>query len=225
MAYVRTGTSFANGLLVLGFPGLGNVGPIAAKYLVEKLEMKWSGYIHSTALPPVGRVSRGRLLHPINIFSSGNLHVIYSEVSIPQSVAWDLSSAIMSKARKDGARLVVVLAGVLLDGDGVYAIPSDKAARSVVERENIEEIENGIITGVSAGILLSAREGGPPALLLLAPVKRDDILGPLGSLLARLSSILKREIPLADLEEVAHRMHHESGLIRRRVAEEAPIYG
>ena len=67
--------------LVEGFPGMGLVGTIAAKYLVEKLEVKEIGHIHSESFVPIIRIHNGMPVRPSRIFVSekNKLVILISE--------------------------------------------------------------------------------------------------------------------------------------------------
>ena len=54
--------------IVVGFPGHGLVGNIAAKHIIEELELKWIGSIRSPLIPPVSVFIDGVLAYPYRIY-------------------------------------------------------------------------------------------------------------------------------------------------------------
>ncbi len=227
MVTLRTSVSFKDSPVLLAFPGLGLVGTISGRYLVEKLGLKWTGYVHSRSLPPVGKVKEGKLLYPINVFSGEDIHVILSEVGIPEEEVWELAGAIVSKARKDGAKIIYILSGVLMPGgEGVFGIPSNQVARKVMEENNIKPIENGVITGVSAAVLLLARESGVPALLVLGPASNRQDFEASIRVVDAISRLTGKEVPLEELREMAHKYEHEIRMLQKKLeTPQTPIYG
>lgn len=227
MAVLRLSKPFKDSVVILAFPGLGYVGTIAGRYIVEKLNLSWVGYVYDEKLPPVGKVKDGSLLYPVNVFSGNGFHVILSEVAIPEELVWPLATSIVSRARKDGAKYLLVLSGVLLQrGSGVYAIPSGNSARQILKQFGFQEIENGVITGTSAAVLLLSREAGLPAILLLGPASSPQDFNAAINVVNALSSILSVDIPTDELVELSHRYEQELRMLEKRTKEpQTPMYG
>ncbi|NPA86685.1 MAG: proteasome assembly chaperone family protein [Candidatus Diapherotrites archaeon] len=226
MAVLKLSKPFKDSIVVVAFPGLGYVGTISGRYVVDKLKLQWSGYLHDEGLPPVGKVKNGSLYYPINVFSGENFHLVLSEVAVPEDKAWDIAKAIVSRARKDGARYLVILSGVLIgSSEGVYAIPSGKRAERLAQKFGFKPIENGVVAGVSAAILLLSRELGIPALLLLGPAKNPQDFEASLRVVEALGKILNVDIPTDELVELSHRYEHEINLLKRKTQSEVPMYG
>ena len=60
--------NFKGYTLIEGFPGMGLVGTIAAKYIVEKCGLEYAGYIDSDIFLPVIRVHEGMPIRPARIY-------------------------------------------------------------------------------------------------------------------------------------------------------------
>ena len=227
MAVLRTGASFKDSVVIVAFPGLGYIGTVVGRYLVDKLNLRWSGHLYSDSLPPVGRVRKGKLLHPINVFSGKGFHVILSEVSIPEGEVWSLANAILTKARKDGAKMIIVLSGVLIeDTTPVYGIPSNSIAASYMEKLGIKPIENGVISGVSAALLLLSKDLNFPTLLLLGPASSINDFTASVKVLKTIGSVLSLDVPTDELEELVHHYQEEIRMMRMKKEEPiAPMYG
>ena len=227
MAVLRLQRPFGK-ILVLAFPGLGFVGTIAGRYIVEKLNLGWVGYVYDESLPPVGKVKDGRLLYPINVFSDDGLSIVLAETAVTPDVVWNIARMLVTRAKKDGVNLIVPISGVLVQNPGeVYAIPSGSSARKVLTQLGIEEIENGVITGISAATLLLSREMGVPALLLLGSATSQQDFRAAVAVVEALSRLLNRDIPTEELLDLAHEYEHELKVIQKRMEEStsAPIYG
>ncbi len=198
MVQLRTGASFRDGILLISFPGLGLVGNISLRYYVERGGFKWTGYLFSRRLPPIGRVKKGRIYYPINVFSRSNVHAILSDVPIPEDLSWEVAHTIMEKAWKDGAKLVVVLSGVLSpSSEDVYVIASNESARKFAG--HLRPIENGVVTGVTASLLLLGRERNVPVLLLLGPTSGRKDISAAPRLVSEVGRITGIEVDVDDL--------------------------
>ncbi len=189
------------GYVVVAFPGLGLVGTIAGRYMVEKLSLKPTGYIYDKRVVPIMRVREGRLLYPVNIYSGQNFHVVLSEVILPTDITWDIMASLVGRAKRDGAQALIIISGVLMEGEGLYYIAGDRRASKIGEELGATKIENGVVAGASAAALALAREMGVPALLLLGPASHPQDYGAAEAVLRGLQGLLGVSIPLEDLKE------------------------
>lgn len=120
-------------LVIVGAPGLGLVGAIASKYLVQLLDMPLVGGVYSSRLPPVVNVGDGRILPHVRVyaaeargrfgFEADRLFVVHTELKIANEWVQDLAYALAEWARVEGVRTLAVL-------DGIYV--SDEASDDVV---------------------------------------------------------------------------------------------
>ena len=227
MAVLRTSANFKDSYVIVAFPGLGFIGTIAGRYIVEKAQLRWTGYLYTDNLPPVGKVVDGNLIYPINVFSGEGFHIVLSEVSPYEGDVWPMATAIASKARKDGAKGIIILSGVISKGkEGVFAIYSSKRSRKLLEGYDVPEIKNGVITGISATLLLTSKEMGVPAVLLLGPATNKQDFNAAISVVRFLSTFLGTNIPTEELEEMAHRYDTEIRLLQRKMEmPDSPMYG
>lgn len=187
--------------MVLAFPGLGLVGTITGRYVVDKLALRHTGYIYDKRVVPIMRIREGKLFYPINIFSGEGFHVILSEVMLPTNVTWDVVVSVVSRAKKDGAQALIILSGVLMEGDELYYIASDRRAAKLGESVGAKRIENGIVSGTSAAALTASKEAGVPALLLLGPASHPQDYRAAEIVVEGLAKLLGVDIPIEDLKE------------------------
>ncbi len=68
------------------FPGIGLVGGIAINFMIEKLKMRYVGYMESKFLPPVAILKDGLVYPPVKIYSYRDILILQSDVPIyPQT--------------------------------------------------------------------------------------------------------------------------------------------
>ncbi len=207
-------------VLLLGFPGPGLVGVIAADFLVRELGMERVGYVDRSDLPPVMGVDGGVVRHPIGIFQDGRTVVIKSEVPIPPDPLVAMLGDVLNWAKVRGFDLVLLLGGVGerermdLERPGVFRIFSSRGVK-VSRGDEIggEDLSGGYISGFAAYFLREARRRGVPAAALLAqsfPNYPDP--GAAASLIEALKPVLDREVNVESLER-------ESEAIRLKLKE------
>ncbi len=188
------------GMVVVGFPGMGNIGPLSTRQLIDAFSMKYVGYIDAPT-GSVARVRRGEVYHPISVFSNKEMSVVHSLVSLPEDTSLKLGREMVGKASKEGVQLIIALAGVM-NAESPSYIASTKKAREIAKKTGFEMVENGFTTGISASLLLAGREMNFPVILLLAPVRRKVDVEGAEIVLKGLSSIIGKKIPLEQLSDM-----------------------
>lgn len=154
-----------------GFSGVGLVGTLAAQYMTEQLSMEQIGYIDSYELAPIAIMAQGNLKHPIRVFmdKKRNIVLFESEFPIPKRLAYELANDIVVWAKKVKATKIVCLEGISMQSEDkpkTYLITTSEKLKKEFSSK-VEVLENGIIMGVSAAVLLASKVGSIPAACLL----------------------------------------------------------
>ncbi len=162
--------------LIEGFPGLGLVGTIAAKYIVEKMGFEEFGYIESDGFASIIRVHNGMPVFPSRIYvnDKARLVVLISEQVIPKALVPKLAKTTVTWIKSKGIKRAISLAGINTGNakdDSIYGIADSESAKKLLEQNKVEMINDGITTGVTALILLELqKEPGIEAMSLMGPV-------------------------------------------------------
>ena len=149
--------------LILGFPGMGFVGTIAAKHLIDKLDMKMETHFESNFTNPVLVIHKGEVLYPTRIYASHKkkIAVMISEQAIPKFLTTMLADEIITWAKKHKIKTIVSFEGIKSDTGGeiqkVYGLASEKATEKMLEKIKVPKVNEGLTSGVSAFMLLKAR--------------------------------------------------------------------
>jgi len=165
--------------MILGFAGIGLIGPIVANTLIDQIpDIKEIGFITSEYLPPISVFYDGVLKHPFRLYYSpqSNLIVGIAEVPFQVSTAYnDLSRTINNWALSEDVRAneIVIFQGIpqrdIIDDYPVYyAAEKDLVER--LESFDIKKVEKGIIVGPEATILNEALSSRLKAFALFTPV-------------------------------------------------------
>jgi len=150
--------------VILGLPGTGLVGSVAASQLVDALKMPFVGYISSPEFAPLAAIHNYTPLPAarIHVSEKHNLVVVLSEMTIPVNASLALANKIYEFAKSLHASMVICLGGVSLqeEGHAVYAVSSDrKLVKPLVDKKLVKPIREGATSGVSEKLVKPIREG------------------------------------------------------------------
>ena len=148
-----------NPRIILGFPGTGLVGSVAASQIVDALGMTFGGYFLSSDFAPLAAIHNYKPMPAARIHYSEkhNLIVALSEMTIPVGTSLEVAEKIFEFAKSLGASEIISLGGISLkeNKDEVYIVSSDqKATRDIITNKSAKPIKEGATTGVT-GILLT----------------------------------------------------------------------
>lgn len=145
--------------VIMGFPGTGLVGSVAASQIVESLQMAFGGYLSSSDFAPLAAIHDYKPMPAARIHYSEkhNMIVIISEMTIPIGSSLDVADKIYEFARNVEASGIISLGGISLQDEkkGVYVVSSDpEMIKDVIAKKFAKPIKEGATTGVT-GILLA----------------------------------------------------------------------
>jgi len=196
-------------VVVLGFPGTGLVGSVAATQLVDSLGLKFVGYITSPEFAPLAAIHEYVPMPAARIHYSSkhNLIVILSEMSIPVKSSVELARKIFEFAKSLNASSIVSLGGISLkEGGGkVYVVSSNKElVKKLVDKKMVKPIREGATTGVTGVLLSMGAMKRFPVMTILAE-SSEDYLDPNAAVkvLKTLSYFLGVKISTSDLDKEA----------------------
>ena len=161
-----------------GFLGPGLIGPVAAGYIIEKLNMHEIAHVKSQHIPPVAVYIGAKLRHPFRIYSDsyGKVVVMLCEMPIDLKGLYEISSVLLDWLEHIRAREIVILEGV-----GVEGIPEEREAVFVADERRSESLkakgispmESALISGVGGSILNQCLTRRMTGLSLLTPVSLE----------------------------------------------------
>ena len=193
--------------VILGFPGTGLVGSVAASQLVDSLGLKFGGYITSPDFAPLAAIHDYIPLPAARIHFSEkhNIVVILSEMSIPVGNSMELADKIMAFAKSLKASSIISLGGISLkeEQDVVYVVSSDKALiKNIVDQKIVKPIKEGATTGVTGVLLTRGALEKFPVMTILAEAEQDFLdPGAASAALKVLSAMLGVPINTAELDK------------------------
>ena len=210
-----------NPVIVLGFPGTGLVGSVAAAHMIDALNLEFGGYISSDEFAPLAAIHDYTPMPAARIHFSKelNLVVILSEMSIPVSASNELADEIFKFAKSVGAKQIISLGGISLKekGTDIYIISSDrKAMNNIINKKIAKPIREGATTGVTGLLLTMGTLMKFPVMTLLAE-SSEDYLDPGASskVLKALSNVTGFKINTAKLDKEAKGI--KSSMIKSKI--------
>ncbi len=195
--------------LIEGFPGMGLVGTIAAKYLVEKLKYEYIGYIDSDCFMPVIRIHEGLPVRPARIYADrkNKIAVLISEQVIGKHFTTAMAKKTVQWVEKNGIEELISLSGVQASGDGtremIYGIAANEESKALLKKYSLNEIKEGITTGITALILLELHDSKVRAISILGNVQLSADYKATAEVLKKLNEILGLNLNVEPLLEEA----------------------
>ena len=195
--------------VVMGFPGTGLVGSVAASQIVDSLQMAFGGYLSSSEFAPLAAIHDYKPMPAARIHYSEkhNLIVIISEMTIPVSSSLDVADKVYEFARSMDASSIISLGGISLQDEkrGVYVVSSDSAmVKDVIAKKIAKPIKEGATTGVTGILLTKGTLENFPVTTILAE-SSEEYLDPkaASNVIKVLNRILNVQINTARLEKEA----------------------
>lgn len=202
--------NFSGYTLIEGFPGMGLVGTIAAKYLVEKMPFEYVGYIDSDIFMPVIRIHDGMPVRPARIYANRGkkIAVLISEQVIAKPFTYSVAKKTVEWIKKGGFSELVSLSGVQASADAqskeiIYGISANEKSREMVKKYGLQEIKEGITTGITAFILLELRLSKIKAISILGNVQLSADYKASAEVLKKLNEMLGLDLNVEPLLEEA----------------------
>lgn len=196
---------FESGMMIIGFPSVGLVSSIATNYVVRTSGLNRIAGILSSDFPPYTLINSGVPSPPVRIYAGDRkctstelckqiVAVVAEFMPKPETVK-PLAEALLDYCAEKGIRTVVTLEGVARPGNTdapPMGVGSTPAARDMLARYGVEEMKEGIISGIS-GVLLYEGERRDLDVMCLLGTARSEFPDARGS--ARLLEVVAKMLP------------------------------
>ena len=204
---IDKGQSFKGYTLIEGFPGIGLVGPMTISYIIDKLQMKNVGYLHSKDFPPLVSVHKGQAMHPIRVYCSDKdkIVTIFAEFAITLDLVSELSDVIYKFIQDNSIKKICSIGGMPAQGEDKrpFAVSTSGAAKAL-QNAGFRPIMEGVATGVSALLLIKSADDGLEDISIMVPVEQN-IIDPAYAEIAieGLNKLLNLKIDVEELDKEA----------------------
>jgi len=171
----------SNAMLIEAFPTVGLVSSIAGHFIIDQLKLKEIGTISSRYFMPAAVIHNGFPSPPVRIYSGkkicgpdgscGQLVVIISEFMPSVDIIKPLGDAILAWSKKKKCRFIVTLEGAnALEPKRLktHGVGTTQKMKDLLKTYNIEETQEGMITGITGVLLYEGARLKRDVLCLLA---------------------------------------------------------
>tara|TARA_Y100000310_G_scaffold339920_1_gene434120 strand:- start:4295 stop:5038 length:744 start_codon:yes stop_codon:yes gene_type:complete len=196
--------------LIEGFPGMGLVGTIAAKYLVDKLDFDYVGYIDSNIFMPIIRIHNGLPVRPARIYvnKKRKLSVLIAEQVVAKQYTDMVAKKTVDWIKGKGITEIISLSGVHAQGDSpkrelIYGIAANEKSKPLLKKYGLTEIGEGITTGITALILLELKRSKNKAISILGNVQMTADYKAAAEVLKKLNEIIGLKLDIEPLMKEA----------------------
>jgi len=215
-----------NPIIIVGFPGTGLVGSVAASHIVDALKMDFGGYISSPEFAPLAAIHNYKPMPAARIHYSNqyNLVVVISEMTIPIASSIDLADKLYDFAKSLKAESIISLGGISLNeaSSDVYVVSSDqKRIKPLIDGKSAKPIKEGATTGVTGILLTKGTLENFPITTLLAESSEEYLDPNAASRVIRvLNEMTKLKVNTTRLDKEANELTKEmrESIIKARVS-------
>ncbi|MFO7677868.1 MAG: PAC2 family protein [Thermoplasmatota archaeon] len=157
-----------NSMLIVAFPTVGLISSIAGHFIINSLKLELIGSISSGHFTPAAVIHKTIPSPPVRIYagkkkcgpdnSCSNIVIIISEFMPSAEVIKPLVEKIFRWAEKKGCKIILTLEGMHTSNDKekkpkVFGVGTTDQMKKMLKKFNINQTQEGMITGVT-GVLL-----------------------------------------------------------------------
>ena len=140
--------------IIVGFPGVGLVGPIVTEFLIEHMKTDLIGKFVYDELPAMAAVHKGKIIHPMSLHYSAkyNVLIVYTILNLHGS-EWSIAQAIAGLANELKAKDILCVDGANTFGEEesrIYTYGNQKLLAT-----GAKLMEESVVMGVPGALLLS----------------------------------------------------------------------
>ena len=196
---------YGGAIMVVGFPSAGLVSSIAANFIIRTSELERVAGIMASGFPPFALVHEGVPSPPVRVYAGERrcndgepcqqIVAVAAEFMPRPELVQPLVSRLLDYARAKGISTVVALEGINWPGveeSKILGVGSTNASREMLKKYEVEEMKEGMVSGISGVLLYEGEVRGINVICLLGPA-RADLPDARGS--AKLLEVVARMLP------------------------------
>jgi uncharacterized protein len=170
------------GTVVAAFPSVGLVSTISATYMIQMLPMDQVCALESEDFPSVSMIYAKKPKFPARVYASPShkLAIFICEMPLPTRIHRSVAYALLDWGKAHDIRQIVSLEGLPMESDPsrvsepeIWAVGSTDRARKELEKHKIDQLETGMIAGVTGVLLNEGRWRNQDVIALLAEARPD----------------------------------------------------
>jgi uncharacterized protein len=138
--------------IIVGFPGVGLVGPIVTEFLIDHMKTEVMGKFVYDELPATAAVHKGALVHPMSLHYSEkhNALIAYTVLNVRKE-EWAVAGVLAQLAKDLGAKEIICIDGANAASEEsiIYAFGNPQFTQL-----GAQQMQESVIMGVSAALML-----------------------------------------------------------------------
>jgi len=201
--------NFKGYTFIEGFPGAGLVGPMTISYIIDKLQMKYVGYLESERFPPLVSIHKSEAMPPIRVYvaEKEKIVTIFAEFAITIDLVVELTQVVYAFIRQNGITSVYSIGGIPSQGESdktPFVIASGISTTKIAQDTGMKPVDEGVATGVSALLLMKSAMDKVQDINIMVPVQQN-IIDPIYAEIAiqALNKLMKLNIDVTELDKEA----------------------
>jgi uncharacterized protein len=176
---------FENGMMIVGFPSVGLVSSIAANFIIRTSKLDRVAGIMSSEFPPYTLIHEGVPSPPVRIYA-GKRHckkngeqcsqiiTVAAEFMPKPELVQPLADALLDYAEEKGIKTIISLEGInwqTPDEPKIFGVGSSPASRKMLKKYDVEEMKEGMVSGITGVLLFGGELRGMNVICLLGPAR------------------------------------------------------
>lgn len=199
-----------SGRLIAGFSSFGLAGLTAVDFLVDRLDLRETGYVSTEALPAITPFENGTPRHHTRLFSRPDLDltVLVNELFVPLWAADPFAKAVLEWTDSNAVQEITVLSGVQMphapeDHEVYYVATTDYQEARRPDAE-VAAMGAGFLDGVNASLIGRGMDSALRVGVLSTPVHAQvpDVEAAL-RLIEAVARLYDLDVDTAELEQFA----------------------
>jgi uncharacterized protein len=142
--------------IIVGFPGVGLIGPIVTEFLIEHLKTEEIGTFTYDELPPMVPIHQGKIVRPMSVHYSRehNVLIIYTILNL-KGQEWPVARAVQKLADTLAAKEVLVIDGANTEEsvEKIFCFGNPQLVQL-----GAQPMQESVVIGVAGALLLSRQD-------------------------------------------------------------------
>jgi len=173
-------------LMIVGFPSVGLVSSIAANFIIRTRKLDRVAGITASGFPPFTLVHEGVPSPPVRIYAGERkcddgepcqqIVAVAAEFMPRPDLVQPLVSRLLDYASAKGIKTVVVMEGIDQPGaeePKILGVGSTNASRDILKKYDIDEMKEGMVSGISGVMLFEGDMRDIDVICLLGPARAN----------------------------------------------------
>lgn len=177
---------YENAMMIVGFPSVGLVSSIAANFIIRTSKLNRVAGLMSNEFPPYTLVHEGVPSPPVRVYagerncSDGErceqIVTVAAEFMPKPELVKPLVDQLLDFCEEKGIKNIVTLEGINWQSPEepkIFGVGSTQGARDMLKKYDIEEMREGMVSGISGVLLFEGEARGFNVICLLGPARAN----------------------------------------------------